>query len=726
MKLLSYPRSLSLVCLIGALSFMSGCSATMSFPDSVEPPTGDFGVTHGGVWGGQQPISGAQVYVFQTNTGSYGATAPTSLLGDTGSSILCTAPSNSTQAKAMFPLVYVSAGLCYYQTGGYNGASSGGAANNYGYQTGKGKVNPTDTNTPLDGIGNGEFNLSNLFKCNVGSNVWLLSLNGFTDTTAADQNPYAGLMADLGPCPSGGTGPFNSVGYVYMNELSTAAFAYAVAGFTGDTTSSSTQGVNIKISTTSTNTLGLKNAFLNSQQLYNIFGLTDQPDLSAPHTTTTGTRNGVPPYELINTVGDALANCINSTNNLAAASSACSNLYVDLYGSSGATDTASAMIHLAKHPNGLNPSALLTLAANDPVWQPYYSSPAPADLSAAISYTGVGTPQGMILDTLGNAYVDNYATGGYMTQLTPLGAVTATTTPAIYQGASLAVDSTGLIWTPSVTHGGIYTVSNTTAPTTVTQVEPDGTLTSQTPPVFPDPVAADGSGYVYIADYSKSGGEIYKISAASGPSTPITGSTAGLAGSGCVTAATGVAVSSGGYLWVTGIGNPDVVCLIANDGSSILTAATTSAGRGGGPIAEADGVAVGKSDSAWVIYTAGSLIYNVTTSGTVTHTTSGGGIAYPTAVTVDGAGNVWTVNDDTSHSDYSISEFNGSTELPISGSIPNNYGFQYGNLNLPSGIGIDISGNVWTSNYGGGAVVEIMGIATPTKALVTQQPATLP
>jgi hypothetical protein len=686
----------------------------MNVPDV--QPASDFGNVHGGVYGGQQPVTGAHVFVFETPSGAgYGNAVPKSLIGDAGSSITC-------NGSVAFPVVRIAANAtngtpaeCYYQTGGYNGAA--GTQNN--------------------AVGAGEFQLSGLYKCDVGQNVWLYSISGYPDTNSnADLNPYASFMADLGICPA--SGDFSSDTFIYMNELSTIAMAYSVAGFAADPVGATTSGLATKISAPSTNSAGINNAFANAQQLYNIFGLTDEGDLSAPHTTTFGARNGTPPYTLINTLGDILAACINSTGNRTGPSSNCSTLFTDVYNGSTSiiTDTASVAIHIAKNPNTANPTNLLALVGTNPVWQPYYSvSTAPKDLSAAISYTGAGSPQGIILDAAGNAFTDNYTTTGYLAKFTPLGAVTTTAalSPAINDAATLAVDSAGLIWTPSVSTGEIYKVSSDPAFTSVVDAAPAGTL-STTTVQYSDPVVAAGSGgYIYIADYSKNGGEIYKTTSGGTP-TVITAST--VPGSlGCVTDATGVAVDGTNALWVTGYGVPDNVCRISNTGAAVYTTAINNTGRGSsGVISNADAVAVGLSNSAWVLDETHYALYNVanagggSTTGIVTGPFTGGGMTGPVGLIVDGAGSVWTVNSDPKGIG-TISEFN-SAGTPVSGSVSGGYGFQYGNngttLTQPTGIGVDISGNVWVANYGGTNVVEVIGIATPTAALVTGTPATKP
>jgi streptogramin lyase len=76
---------------------------------------------------------------------------------------------------------------------------------------------------------------------------------------------------------------------------------------------------------------------------------------------------------------------------------------------------------------------------------------------------------------------------------------------------------------------------------------------------------------------------------------------------------------------------------------------------------------------------------------------SGGGLAYPFGLAVDGSGNVWVAN----AGGFSVSEFN-SLGAPVSAT-----GYSGGGLLAPQSIAVDLSGNVWVANTGASSVVKL-------------------
>ena len=402
MKFLSCARFLSLFVMLLTLGLLSGCATSLSMPDtSLDNPVAASKPLSGYAMGGQQPIIAAHVYMFEahgdTQYGYAGVSGTTILYGTPPTSLLGASGGYTCQ----FPLVSDGTN-CYYKT---TGTDPSGQPSNL-----------------IPSMGNGAFNLNNTYACTPGDQVWLLSLSGYTTTSGGAEalNPYAGLMASLGPCPTSGN--FSSDSYIFMNELSTVAMAYAIAGFAGPTTATH-YGTSMVISTDSTNAAGFNQAFANAAQMYNIFQnnpLTNQPDQSAPHITPVG--HGIPPFYLLNTVADMLASCINSA--IIAAPTNCANLFSGAYGNSTqTTDTASAAIQIAQDPNAPGLDELLALSTTDGPWFPNNTSPSAPyggqfpDLTAAISYTipasggnisGNITPSGIAVDGSGNVFTDAF------------------------------------------------------------------------------------------------------------------------------------------------------------------------------------------------------------------------------------------------------------------------------------------------------------------------------
>ena len=84
---------------------------------------------------------------------------------------------------------------------------------------------------------------------------------------------------------------------------------------------------------------------------------------------------------------------------------------------------------------------------------------------------------------------------------------------------------------------------------------------------------------------------------------------------------------------------------------------------------------------------------------------TGGGLAMPAALAIDGAGTVWVANSQTTGS---LSELAYGQAAPLSPATG------LGLLNTPTAIAIDASGNIWTANSGDNSVAEFIGIAAPT------------
>jgi hypothetical protein len=144
---------------------------------SIAPPLAQQGTTlNGRVHGGQQPISGARIYLMAANTAGYGA-ASISLL---------------------------------------NGGATGHTDAIGGYVV-------TDAG--------GNFSITGDYSCSSCQQVYLLAVGG---DTGAGENPASALMGVLGQCPAGSTSFLGAIPFLSVNEVTTVAGVYALSGYMTD------------------------------------------------------------------------------------------------------------------------------------------------------------------------------------------------------------------------------------------------------------------------------------------------------------------------------------------------------------------------------------------------------------------------------------------------------------------------------------------------------------
>ena len=131
-----------------------------------------------------------------------------------------------------------------------------------------------------------------------------------------------------------------SIGYVVINEATTVATAYSLAGFMTDVA---------HVSTSTTNTVGLNNAFATFNNLVNLntgnaLKVTPAYAGGLPNTTP-DTFRSIVPYDTINTIADALAGCVNTNG----AAPACSSLFA-ITGNKNGETTLDAALYIAHNP----------------------------------------------------------------------------------------------------------------------------------------------------------------------------------------------------------------------------------------------------------------------------------------------------------------------------------------------------------------------------------------
>ena len=625
-------RCLGFVAALCGASLLAGCSGSFSgINQTANTESAPGARLTGKVHGGQNPISGAHVYLFAAASGAGGA----------------------GQAA-------------------YGGAGIAASASNASVSL----LNSTDTGYS-DSLGayvlsgsDGSFSISGDYTCTAGQQVYVYALGG-DPGLGTGVNPAAGLMAALGTCPAGGnfmsgTSPITSV---MVNEVSTVAAAYAMAGF-------ATDALHVGSSGTTLAQTGIANAFANAANLANL------PSGVALATTPAG--NGTVPQAEINTLANILAACVNSNGT----ASACSTLFANAEsgGTTGtvATDTATAAINIAHNP-GAGVAALYGLASGTPPFTGGLTAQ-PNDWTLPLKVTGGGLSiaHGIAIDGLGNAWVvsnDTRATN--VSEFSSSGAAVSPT--GGYTGGGLAnpmqvaIDTSNNVWVmnDAANSGGVtkFSYSGSVLLNLNATQFGNGMLLSCIAG-SPSGISIDGTGNIWLA-----GGYAGPCTLKLSNTGSILSGSNGYTGGG-LSSPVGVAVDGSGNAWVASLGGS------ASQFSSTGTALSGPAGYYvGNGIWDFNSIAVDASGDAWSAVGNSNVLVKLSNTGATLSGASGyagGGLYSPGQIAIDGTGNVWVADGGslTSAPDAvgDVSEFSGAG-LPISAAT----GYV--------GIGADISGN---------------------------------
>ncbi|MFC6644847.1 hypothetical protein ACFQBQ_04420 [Granulicella cerasi] len=615
------PRLASFAILVASTSFV-GCGvgnlATAGPAQGVR--------LQGHVFGGQQPVKGSHVYLLAANKSGYGGNGYAASTSNASVSLL-------------------------------NAASTGTADSIGAY---------------VSSDANGNFSITGDYTCQPGQQVYVLARGG---DSGSGNNAEIANAAVLGDCPT--TGSFlASVPFVSVNEVTTVAAAYALAGFATDATHISSSG-------TAPALIGIKNAFANASNL------ADLGTGSALATTPAG--NGTVPQTLLNMLGNILAGCENtadSTATPAAPSSTCQSLFA---ATPTATDTFTAMINIAHNPIA-NISALCALSSSTAPFQPSLpcsTTALPNDFSVAISFADSHINNGasnVAIDSQGNVIIEGNAA---LVKLTSLG-VPYPGSPFSGGGTTyMAIDLQDNIWSlypaESSSGGSLHglSASGVTLPGT-----PFALPVSSAPFDIEGAsgLAIDGAGNIFstesIDSVMNSIRMSYNGTAISSVSYPLQGTSD--------TYTNALRFDSSRNLWTS-----------LFSGSNVRQNAGTYAQTSGFPVTASRGFAfsVDRSGRFWT--SGNSNFVSVSSTGTVTTIT-------PTSyapgfdMTFDGDNTLWMPYRNGSRLQHFTSA--GASIVP---------GFT--SATGPQYIAIDASGDIWlTQNLGSAsAVTEVIGAAGP-------------
>jgi streptogramin lyase len=496
------------------------------------------------------------------------------------------------------------------------------------------------------------------------------------DSGAGGTNTGIGLMAALGQCPA--SAPFNFATadpFVFMNEVTTVAAAYAMAGFATDATHVSANNTTLGIQ-------GLANSFANAGSLATISNGTANSYVPGNQ------ANSTVPQQEINTLANILAACVNSLTG----SSACTTLFsnAESAGSSGTapTDTATAAINIAHNPaNAITALYGLQTGLGSAPYPTDLSSQ-PNDFTVRLAFTGGGLtatefePQGLAIDGFGNVWIASDG-ANVLVEFSPLGVPANATgfgSIGLNVPNSVAIDAASAnVWvansgTNSVTD---FTIAGATAVSYTTGINGPGSA------------QIDGSGNVWVADAGNSTG------------VKLNGSTGAV-----LATATGNGLGQSQSLSIEPGAAGNVWFVYGASRASIFTDAGTAVGEDtAGGINSANGTAIDAGGFVWIANNGNSV--SKLDSGGVT----GSNFSLPTgaiqlAVAIDGSGNSWFTSQ--SGAIKTIFELNNSG-TNLSGTA----GFLPASGATPGSLGIDGSGNVWYTDDANPTVYELIGAATP-------------
>ena len=609
---------------------------------------------------------------------------------------------------------------------------------------------------------NGNFSLG-AYTCPTPNTLTYITASG-GNPGLGSANPNIMLAAALGPCSS-----LTPSTFIFMDEVTTAATAFALGQYFTPAVGGPSTADSFGAPIASQAQTGITNAFATVNNLVcgvstnTICGsiATGNAVTSATFTTAgVGTITATPESAKLNTVADILAACVNSAGGSSGDTSPCGKLFAGVVTSSGTapTDTLQAAVYMSLNPTSNNSSGSATNLANlfglitgQP---PYVAGAQPSDWTIGIQYSGaavvattlLNAPFDLRVDASGNVWMINVpsstaAAAESLAELSPTGVpianpwnggVTGATSMGSSTPRNLAIDLNGKIWV-TTSSGSAYVYQWDTSGS--------GTGVSMKDPGQPYGIAVDGSNNVFIG-HGNSGSAVtsldqftngilansnwikYPLDGANTTTDLGQYSAVDTAGNVWHSAANG-GTSATSVVEITAMNGiatcgalPYAPCTPTTDTS--LSATYTANSASGGSLSGPWGLAA-NTNSMWAGNATSSTITGMAlTGGTGTTYGSITSLASPRFLAVDGSGNVWASN----FNSTSVSELSSSGTIlspQTSGTAPANVlGYAHSGLSSPTGITIDPSGNVWIANdvaataSVGASVFELVGAASPT------------
>ncbi len=572
----------------------------------------------------------------------------------------------------------------------------------------------------VNSMTDGSFTITGDYTCETGDEVYLLAVGG--NPGATDANDAITLIAPLGACDM-----LTASQYFTVNELTTVSAAYALAQFMPTPTTLSSSGSPL-------GKLGIANAFLTAANLVN-----NATGIS--NTVPVGLNGTVPTAEL-NTLGNMLAACVNSSDGGAA----CSSLFSAATppGGTAPSDTAQAAIDIAQNP-GNHVATLFALSSGYAPFQPALPTPGPNDWSVAINFTGGGLngPGNLAVDGLGDIWLTNINTST-VSEFSPAGtpvAVNGYTGGTLGAGilGGIAIDSLNDAWVGVADSGTLKAGTGNVVYGNgrLAEIAPNGTFltpvagfSGDMTDALPNALAFDPSGHLWTVNVNVQEDSDYTLPAQANlaefasDGTLLSPTTVGYTGGG-LTFSKSLACDVSGDIWVANTAGS----VLNDDGLSVSEFSTSgsalspSSGWTGGGIDAPQTVAIDHNGNIWVADP--GALSELNSAGTALSTASAGGHGYTDVpvgtnnVVVDGNDHIWAL----SRAFPPYTSVDALVELsdtaaPISPAS----GYQSSSLSGSTEFAIDGSGNVWIPVYGttdssgsptGLSITEFVGLAAP-------------
>ena len=554
--------------------------------------------------------------------------------------------------------------------------------------------------------------------------------SGATVTGTPAFNPAAVNMAMLGVCPSSGnfsTGA-SALQYVYMNEISTTAMAYAMNGYVpwGTNDQSGNDEFHIGAPNTTQAQQGIQNAAINAGNLYDIqhaavSSTGDGEGHLARSATASGT--GVVPQTLIDTIGNILAACVDSNNTYRAGvgtqSPQCLRLnqyaqdngYYDTTAPTHyAFNIAQAAFNIAKYPQGMGTAT--TACGCYGGTQSYTAGTAAT--AAAFTSALYNLPTGNVPFAPNLSAAPNDFAVAINWQTSSVSGTSANTSLT-----GIDIDASGNVWTPANVVNKVFSLS------------PSGVLSTYAPPtaslvstVNPGGIAIDTTGNVWVS--ALAGTLKFVPGTATGT---LIGATTSL---GASQVAIDSAVSPGPYIYIAnnngaGSNNPNSV-------SQQLTkiSSTTGAVQSGFPLTATGAttpnnsaacvwamsyLTLDASGNIWTInqnntYAPGGEVCRFTSAGVLQYaaqlTPGNQTLGFGHSIAIDAGGNAWFADKNTPYVGKITAGLiaTNNTGQTVSATT------YAANLSAPRGVAVDGANTIWISNNGNGSITQFSNADT--------------